>query len=456
MQIANAVEFAHSKGIVHRDLKPDNVMIGEYGEVYLVDWGIALEVASAQDDKTPEFSDVIAGTPSYMAPEMVRGDMRNIGPRTDVYLLGAMLHELLTGHPPHTGNFHLTLLSALLSAPKTYEAQVPEGLAAIANKAMSADQGSRYASAGEFRSAILAYLRHRGSVQLAQEAGDSLRRLRMLLAVEHAGGTQVDVFAVYKLFGECRFGFQNALKAHEGNEPAREQFEVCLRLMAEYELRRRDAKAARLLLAEMRVVPEELDAQVSELEQESQRQTTELSVLRAQVQEADPNVQLHSRANLATVVGLGFNVVFAAWSYPNGRGMGHVGMTLFAALFAVAVAVSIYVWRKVVLANKANRRLARTLLVTVVAVFVNRLAGLRSNAPLEATLVGDLVLLALAGGSVAVTIDRRFGIVSAFLAVAAVVIAGFPQQAFFLFSASTTVGLLTLVWLWRKPARPAS
>jgi hypothetical protein len=108
------------------------------------------------------------------------------------------------------------------------------------------------------------------------------------------------------------------------------------------------------------------------------------------------------------------------------------------------------------LANKANRRLARTLLVTVVAVFVNRLAGLRSNAPLEATLVGDLVLLALAGGSVAVTIDRRFGIVSAFLAVAAVVIAGFPQQAFFLFSASTTVGLLTLVWLWRKPARPAS
>lgn len=456
MQIANAVEFAHSKRIVHRDLKPDNVMIGEYGEVYLVDWGIAVEVPETPDTEAPEFSDVIAGTPSYMAPEMVRGDTRSIGPRTDVYLLGAMLHELLTGEPPHTGNFHLTLLSALLSEPKVYGPEVPEGLAEIANKAMSANQGERYASASEFRSAILAFLRHRGSVQLAQEAGDSLRKLRMLLAVEHAGGTKVDVLAVYKLFGECRFGFQNALKAHEGNEPAREQLEVCLQLMAEYEVRRADPKAARLLLSEMRVRPAELVAQVQDLERETERQSTELSALRAQVREADPNVQLHSRANLATAVGLGFNAVFAVWSYPNGHGMGPVGMILFAAIFAVAVAFCTFLWRNSVLANKANRRLARTLLVTVLAVFVNRVAGFRSHAPLASTLAADLVLLGVAGGAIAVTIDRRFGVVSLFLGLAAMVVAGYPDQAFFLFSASTTVGLLTLVWLWRRPTKAPS
>ena len=94
VQVCNAVHFAHSRGVIHRDLKPENVMVGSFGEVYLVDWGVATKPGPVTQ---------IAGTPAYMAPEMLGGDGAEISPRTDVYLLGAVLYEILAGRAPHTG-----------------------------------------------------------------------------------------------------------------------------------------------------------------------------------------------------------------------------------------------------------------------------------------------------------------------------------------------------------------
>ena len=100
MQICQALRFAHRRGIIHRDLKPDNVMIGEFGEVYLLDWGIAL---SLDDDGTGRFPvqgvRTVAGSLAYMAPEMLDEEAGKLGPWTDVYLVGSTLVEILTGHP---------------------------------------------------------------------------------------------------------------------------------------------------------------------------------------------------------------------------------------------------------------------------------------------------------------------------------------------------------------------
>jgi len=85
LQVANALALAHSRGVLHRDVKPDNVMIGEFGEVYLVDWGVALELPG---DAGPRH---LVGTPQFLAPEMLDAQLP-LGPGTDVYLLGATLH----------------------------------------------------------------------------------------------------------------------------------------------------------------------------------------------------------------------------------------------------------------------------------------------------------------------------------------------------------------------------
>ena len=103
MKVADAVAFAHSRGVVHRDLKPENVMLGDFGEVLVMDWGLALLAPRFRHLGSITQSGGMGGTPAYMAPEMASGPLERIGPPSDVYLLGAILYEIITGRPPHAG-----------------------------------------------------------------------------------------------------------------------------------------------------------------------------------------------------------------------------------------------------------------------------------------------------------------------------------------------------------------
>jgi len=104
LKVCDAIAFAHTRGILHRDLKPENVMVGGFGEVLVMDWGCAV----ALGDHPPhpliplaKTSRVIIGTPAYMAPELACGDGKALGTWSDIYLLGAILYEILTGTAPH-------------------------------------------------------------------------------------------------------------------------------------------------------------------------------------------------------------------------------------------------------------------------------------------------------------------------------------------------------------------
>ena len=121
MQVCTAVHFAHSRGIVHRDLKPDNVMVGAYGEVYVLDWGIAVSLREDPDGRLPMASAAtrLAGTPCYMAPEMLGEDPSRISERTDVYLLGAILYELVCESPPHDGPNIAAMFASVLNSQPT-------------------------------------------------------------------------------------------------------------------------------------------------------------------------------------------------------------------------------------------------------------------------------------------------------------------------------------------------
>ena len=182
-QVANAVHYAHSKGVMHRDLKPDNVMIGAFGEVYVLDWRIALAF-DGEHEGLPSAREVrhVAGTPRYMAPEMACADGATFGPATDVYLLGAILFEVLTGSPPHAGETITEIMqAAYTSKPATFEAHVDAGFSTIATRAMAREQTARYPSAEAFRDAIVACQQRQHSRALSEQAQESLEALETWL-----------------------------------------------------------------------------------------------------------------------------------------------------------------------------------------------------------------------------------------------------------------------------------
>ncbi|MBZ0232402.1 MAG: serine/threonine protein kinase [Deltaproteobacteria bacterium] len=223
LQVLNALRFAHSRGIVHRDLKPSNVMVGEFGEVYLLDWGIAVSLRDDGSGRLPlaKDADEMAGTPCYMAPEMLgRDGGPPLSERTDVYLAGAVLFEIITGGPPHQGKTALEVVTSVIASKPELPPEAPPELARICLRAMAPDPDDRHASIDELRLAIASYLEHRGSARLAALATDRKVELLARLALP-AGSPGREREEIYRLYGACKFGFHEALSAWRDNLEAR-------------------------------------------------------------------------------------------------------------------------------------------------------------------------------------------------------------------------------------------
>ncbi len=218
LNVCNAIAFAHSKGIVHRDLKPENVMVGEFGEVLVMDWGIAVDISEQRnDDARAQHKSTVkgpSGTPSYMPPELAEGRGSDIGPWTDVYLLGAILHEVLTGAPPHLGNnLMAVLLAASKSEPKSYLASVPAGLQAICHKAMARSIQDRYQSIEALRAAIEEYVQHRESMLITDKADKELTALPTAISTENRND-------IYGRYAKVVARYEQALELWSANGSA--------------------------------------------------------------------------------------------------------------------------------------------------------------------------------------------------------------------------------------------
>jgi serine/threonine protein kinase len=198
LKVCEAMEYAHWKGVIHRDLKPANIMVGRFGEVYVMDWGLArllgreekpgsLEVdpsgesprhvrtvrrghrvAKPGDPELTVNGDVV-GTPAYMAPEQARADRRSLGPHSDVYAIGAMLYHLLTGYMPYTAGAEVVSPQDIVDmlvceSPDPIDALVsdaPPELVAICEKAMQRKIENRYPSMNALAADLRAYLENR-------------------------------------------------------------------------------------------------------------------------------------------------------------------------------------------------------------------------------------------------------------------------------------------------------
>ncbi len=361
MAVCNAVHFAHSRGVLHRDLKADNVMIGAFGEVYLMDWGISIALEPDSAGRLPQArpDEGMAGTPRYMAPEMVGGRSAEQGPATDVYLLGGMIYEIMHRRGPHQGKTVLEIVTSILTSEPVFNDKSP-ALARICRKAMAREPDARYPSAEALRRALEEFLRQRGSLRLSDDARARLEQL--ILALEE--GRRSDV---QRLFGACSFGFQAALDAWPGNATAAAGLrEARLRIVAHH-LDLGELGAAAALLAELEDPPTELRERLAALRRAAREEEERLAALRRLHKDRDPTIGRETRLIFVVVMGL----VWAASPYvarllglpPPLEGLSNA-LAFDGAFLAILVVLGV-VRRQQVFATGFNRSLYQTLVFLI-------------------------------------------------------------------------------------------
>ena len=451
MAVCSAVDFAASRGFVHRDLKPDNVMIGSFGEVYVLDWGIAVSLGDDHGGRIPRAVDVdgIAGTPGYMAPEMVRAVGELLTPRTDVYLLGSILHELLTKARRHQGGtLQATLLAALESAPYTYPPHLPRELVAIVEQANAREPEQRYATAGELRAALELFLEHESSRELVDQAE---LRLAAWAALPDAAARPVEV---QRYFGEARFALQQALRAWPDNERARTGLERALRLKFAHDLARDDLEAAAVALEELGATDTVLGEQLEALRQRVELRRRELGGLRQLQAARDLDVGHRTRAFLMVISA----VIFGAVT-PLGWWLGYTGQSGYPYYYAAGVVKLVgglvfARWAWDTLSKTAvNRQLTATIQLMGVAELIVYAFTQNLGRSVENALYTGFAVYVLITATVAITIDRRLSVSALVYMAGALATHGQLERVYVALGLSHLVAGLVAAYVWRPRPR---
>ena len=426
LHVINAVRFAHSRGVLHRDLKPENVMIGEFGEVYVLDWGIAVSLHDDHGGRLPLASEVreIAGTPCYMAPEMLGVTEQTLSERTDVYLLGGLLYEVMSGHPPHRGDSAVAIASSVLRSQPEFPPTAPVFLVEVCRRALSADPADRFASADELRNQLQLYLAHRGSARLAARAHRQLGELQALIARARSdrdpGGPQavddepIAKEGLYKLFGACRFGFHEALSAWPENREARAGLERALSSMADYELTRGHASAAEALLVQMEQPPEQLRQRVAEALHEHAHRGQRMAELERLSADLDAGQGARTRTFVTAVLAVVCAVCPLALQI-----FGYQHLLSHESLLGLLCGLTVltggmFFWARESMSKTAvNRRSAAATMMALLASLALQLGFWSLAIPVQSTLIFLLLLWALAFSIMGLSLESTAWVVVA-------------------------------------------
>ena len=452
LQVVNAVRFAHSRGILHRDLKPDNVMIGEFGEVYVVDWGIAAAIDHDPSGRIPSSAEVagrIAGTPAYLAPEALGREAPTVA--TDIFGLGAILYEILCGRPPHRGDAVLEVLTNVASRDPELPS-TPAELVAICGRAIARDPRRRHRSADALRLELTEFLRHRDSTKLSDRAALRLEELSA-----HVRSTSIGLDAkrqvLYDLLGECRFGFGAALGAWPDNQVAREGLRDAICAVARFELDSGNPEAAQTLTAGADDIPDELTEEVSAGLRAREAERRRFEALSFDV---DPTVGNRTRMFFTVVLGTLWTLIPLAIEWLDrdrqiaSTGDAFLRMAIITSGMMILI-VGLSGWAR---ASIFGTRLNRLLFITLMTTLSVQLALIGGAYLLGVSAVETQVLLPLVWFAGAAMFAAAGNLRAAPLAggyLAAFLLSAWTPELRFLYAAGANlVTMVNALWLWRS------
>ena len=441
LKICDVLEFAHQKGVIHRDIKPANVMLGSFGETYLLDWGVATR---PNKNQTNEFR----GSPAYMAPEMAKGDP--IDARTDIYLLGSTLHEVLTKSTRHYGtNIHQTIRSCLQSAKVYYDKRVPTELAILTNKATNVDPIERPQSIREFRIELLDYINHRSSRRLAQEGYAKLQELKTLLQTEDNQPTVNSRLGmmVEQVATECRFAFIQALTSWPENIQATDGLDKCLHLVAEDALTRDDIRTARAAYQQLQRPSPSLKEKIAETSAKLKAKISETQELRDMAYDLNWYVSATKRLSvflfMAGIVGV--LTIYGLWVDKESAGaVSPYSLVGFSCTTLGILVFTVLIFKNSLLTTLVNWRIFITFCLSLVAVIFHRLIAVKYSVPHEQIYPIDLLIMTLTTSIASTTIHLSFWIMAAIFGLGAGLCLLFENHAPYVFSISIISSILIM------------
>jgi eukaryotic-like serine/threonine-protein kinase len=455
-RVADALEFAHSRGIVHLDVKPDNVMIGRYREVYLLDWGVACAIDPSHRGAIPMADELhgIVGTPSYLAPEMVDREGRAIDQRTDVYLLGATLYEILCKRPPRVGDSVVDVLFAAFRGEREpLPEDAPEELAAICDRAMAFEARDRFESVAAFREAVRAYLGHRGSDRLARESDELAQELHAL--IEQDG----DEDRIRELVGECRFGYRQALAAWPENARAERGLAELLLKLTAHHLDHGRADAARECLAEAAAIRVAHGEEVARLRARVDRALAERRRLSELSAEEDPTRGRAYLAKWGSIVAPIVAVPSGVRWYRDHTGIEPIEwhhLFLEAGLLSLVLTLGGTVFRKRLMPNRGSRRLFQAMWFASFVLFAFDVVGYRLGFTPQMGMIIGMMALSMGCVNLGFAIDRNLLYAGLSWGAAGVAASFDPPQAPLAIWISSVAAAVFVVFGWMRSMRADS
>ena len=446
VRVCEIVEFAHAKGVMHRDIKPANVMIGAYGEVYLLDWGLALALTDETAERLPRAgpSRDLAGTLAYAAPEMVAAVDAPLAEHTDEYLLGAVLFELATGGPPHAEPTVTRMLESIAASPPSIPAGMPARLGAICTRALAKEPAARHGGVAALRTEVLAFLRLRDSEHVVAQATLALEALRAECAAPHGGVRR----RVYDLYGECRFAFREALHMWPENETAQSGLLTSATLVIERELAR-DPRVAAALLEETPELAPELVARVARAAAAEHDEREGLSRL---ARTHDQSTGLDARRIFFVLLGLSWTASQFADRF--GAPMTHMRFAVSSLCELPLLGVAWMISRDM-MKTLFNRRLLATVVLLLIAQSAFFFSALLLGVELAGARVLQLGLWATVSACVTVLLERRFWPMSLAFALALAVTVRWPELRAISGALSSFAVTVNVVAIWRRSPRPS-